>query len=188
LRVAAEHASVNFKGWPFLVLDRNRTDWTYTIQEGLETFVQTRDFGNDHLIDFWRLIQSGLFYQRTAMRPLSIKDGCSTRCVADAHNIAIYVAESVYCLTRLYEGLLDEQDEVTVTIRLTGTRDRLLFFPNVLLRTLDICRMAEIVVERRRALADWRAGITDHALDILKDITKSGRRRRIRTYRQFILP
>jgi hypothetical protein len=41
---------------------------------------------------------------------------------------------------------------------------------NALLRTLDICRIAEIAVERRHALADGRAGITDHALDILKNI------------------
>jgi hypothetical protein len=170
LRGAAETASVDFRGWPFLAIDRNRTEWTYTIQDGLETFVHTKDFGNDHLIDFWRLLQSGLFFHRSALRPFSMQDGSSTRCIANAHNIAIYVAEAIHCLTRLYEGLIDEQDEISATIRITGTKDRLLYFPNTLWRTLDICRISEITVERRRPLADWRAAIADHALGILKDI------------------
>jgi hypothetical protein len=170
LRQAAERSSVSFTGWPFLFIDRNRPDQTYTIQDGLETFVNTTDFDSNHLIDFWRLLQSGLFYHRTAMRPLSMRDGTATHCIAEAHNIAIYVAQATDCLTRLYEGLLDEADEVSVTIRLTRTKDRLLYFPNIMLRTLDISRIPEIAIERRRPLADWRAAISDHALDILKDI------------------
>jgi len=122
------------------------------------------------LIDFWQLLQSGLFFHRTALRPFSIKDGSETRCIANAHDIAIYVDEAIHCLTRLYEGLIDEQDEVSATIRLIQAGDRLLYFPNTLWRPFDICRIPEIAVERRRPLADWRAAIADHALDMLKDI------------------
>jgi hypothetical protein len=170
LRGAAERSSVSFTGWPFLFIHRSRQELTYAIQDGLETFVNTTDFASNHLIDFWRLLQSGFFYHRAAMRPLSIRDGSDTRCIANAHNIAIYVAQAIDCLTRLYDGVIDEQDEVSVLIRLTSTKDRLLYFPDSILRALDVCRIPEIAVERRRPLADWRAAVTEHAIDMLSDI------------------
>jgi hypothetical protein len=174
LRLAASRGSVDFRGWPFLYVHPNTPDRTYAIEDGLETFVQTKDFGNDDLVDFWRLQQSGFFYQRTAMRPASIKAREGTiRCVVDFRAAAIYVAEAIHCLTRLYDGLLDDVDEVSLMLALLGTEDRLLvssgpssgpLFENY------TCRISEIIVERRRPLADWRAGIVDHAVEIANEV------------------
>jgi hypothetical protein len=163
--------SVNFKGWPFLVIDRNRSDWTYAIHDGLETFIQTTDFGGDDLMDFWRLLQSGFFYHRTTMRPSAQGGGTGLRYIVGFDQTAIFVAEAIHCLTRLYEGLLDDDDDGVVFVAsLVNTKDRLLHFPNSRYPVENTSRIPEIVVERRRALADWRAAAVDYALDVLSEI------------------
>jgi hypothetical protein len=173
LWAAAERGNVDFRGWPFLYIHPSTPERTYAIQDGLETFVQTKDFGGDDLVDFWCLQQSGFFYQRTAMRPdsLSHRDG-STRCVMDFRAAALYVAEAIHCLTRLYDGLLNGDDEVSLSLGLLGTNDRVLissgsFMPPWAEYT---CRMPELIIERSRPVADWQAGIVDHAVEIAKDI------------------
>lgn len=173
LRAAAERGSVDFRGWPFLYIHPNAPERTYAIQDGLETFVQTKDFGDDDLVDFWRIQQSGFFYQRTAMRPDSVaqNDG-STRCVVDLRAAAIYVAEAIHCLTRLYDGLLSGDDEVSLWLGLLGTNDRVLISSGSFrpLWAEYTCRMPEVIIERRLSVADWQAGIVDHAVAIAKDI------------------
>jgi hypothetical protein len=71
LRGAAGRGSVDFRGWPFLYFSQ-RPDETYAIADGIETFVLTQDFSGGDLMDFWRLQQSGFFYQRTVMRPAAM--------------------------------------------------------------------------------------------------------------------
>lgn len=187
LRLAASRGSVDFRGWPFLYLHPNTPDRTYTIEDGLETFVQTKDFGDDDLVDFWRLQQSGFFYQRTAMRPLSMPSrGLSLRtmtssendkdtidCVVDFRATAIYIAEAIHCLTRLYDGLLDDVDEVALITGLVGTQDRVLVSLGPFSMALFdkyVCRIPEIIIQRRHSLVDWRAGIVDHAVEIANEV------------------
>ena len=175
LRSAASRGSVDLRGWPFLYIHPNTPDRTYAIEDGFETFVQTKDFGNDDLVDFWRLQQSGFFYQRTAMRPASIRrqDGAIIRCVVDLRAASLYIAEAIHCLTRLYEGLLDDADEVSLMLALLGTENRVLVssgpFSMPLFHSYT-CRIPEITVERRRSLADWRAGTVDHAVEIANEV------------------
>ncbi len=187
LRSAASRGSVDFRGWPFLYIHPNTPDRTYAIQDGLETFVQTKDFGNDDLVDFWRLQQSGFFYQRTAMRPPSMPSrdpslesmaashdkGGGVECVVDFRATAIYVAEAIHCLTRLYDGLVDNSDEVSLISRLVGTQDRVLVSlgpSSMPWLERYVCRIPEIFLERRRSLADWRAGLIDHAVEIADEV------------------
>src|SRR5260370_17030169 len=69
LHAAAERAHVTYTGWPFLYIHHNTPERTYTMQDGWETFVHTKDFGNDDLMDFCQFRQSGFFYLRTTLRP-----------------------------------------------------------------------------------------------------------------------
>src|SRR5262249_19713850 len=59
LREAAFRGAVDFRGWPFLPIHLNRPDWTYAVQDGLETLVQGTDFAGNDMLDFWRFLQSG---------------------------------------------------------------------------------------------------------------------------------
>jgi hypothetical protein len=85
----------------------------------------------------------------------------------------MYVAQAVDCLTRLYDGLLLADDDVTFSLRIIGTNGRLLvssgprampFFVKY------ICRIPEITVVRQFPLADWRAGLVDHSIAMAGDI------------------
>ncbi len=170
LRLAAHRSSVSFTGWPFLFIHGNRPDLTSVIQDGLETLVSTEDFVGNDMVDFWRLQQSGFFYQRTLMPEDSQaqKQG-SQRRIANSEVTAMYVAEAVLCLSNLYQGLLADEEDVMLRLRLLDTEKRILKSPRPLSGTYE-CRIPEIVVERRHSLADWRAGVVDHAVEITNDI------------------
>ena len=175
LRDAAERAHIDFTGWPFLFIHRNRPDVTYAIQNGLETLVATQDFAGNDMLDLWRFLQSGFFYQRTLMWEDTRKDPAGARLhAADFGAIAAYAGEAVYCLTRLYDGLLGDDEEVSFVMRLWGTQDRRL-------TSLDpprraplwasyVCRIPEIEVEERHSMADWRSGLIDHAVGVAKEV------------------
>jgi hypothetical protein len=132
-----------------------------------------KDFGGDDLLDFWRFQQSGLFYHRTTLRPTALtrKDG-SVVPIADLRTIAIYAGEAVDCLIRLYDSLFDDTEYVSVVIRLLNTEDRILVNTSgaMPLWNAYTSRIAEIVTERRLPLAEWRAAVVDHAVDITNEI------------------
>ena len=186
LRAAAGRASVDFRGWPFLFIHPNRPEFTYVIADGLETFVKEKDFSGNDLVDFWRLQQSGFFYQRTAMRPLAIPstdDALETleggqrdkgfTCVVDFRATATYIAEAIHCLTRLYAGVLDDDDDVSFVCRLLGTQGRVLVssgpFASPLLAAYE-CRIPKIEIAQSHSLADWRAGMVDHCIELADEV------------------
>jgi len=137
-----------------------------------------KDFAGNDAVDFWRFQQSGFFYQRTAMRPSSRKqeDGV-IQCAVDFRAIAVYIGEAINCLTRLYEGMAEDSDVISLVLALLGTQDRQLtsgVYVTTAAPLYDhyICRIPEVTVKRRYSLAEWRAGIVDHALDIADEVYK----------------
>lgn len=167
LRAAEERASVNYTGWPFLFIDRQRT---YSIQDGWETFIQDTDLGGDHLMDFWRFQQSGFFYHRTSLRPSIAQSERGSCPVADLQHIAINVGEAVDCLTRLYDGLFEDSEYVSLEFRVLNTEGRVLTKTGMPLWSPYTCRIPEISVGRRLPLADWRAAVVEHAVTITKEV------------------
>jgi hypothetical protein len=172
LRTAAERAHVTFTGWPFLFIHANRPEVTYAIENGLETLIETTDFGGNDRLDFWRFQQSGFFYQRALMWEESrTKDGSSLR-IADFGSIGAYIAEAIYCLTRLYDGLLVDDERLSFVMRLLGSQGRELtsldvsraFWGNF------ICRIPQIELKRTYSMAEWRAGVVDHAVEMSKEV------------------
>jgi len=173
LRDAAQRASSNFRGWPFLFISSNRPKETYAIQNGIETLISFNDFGNNDRLDFWRFQQSGFFYQRTLMwEDSQARTKDSGQVAADFGLISVYCAEAIHCLTRLYEGLLPEDERVFVIIRILGTQGRELisFDPRRFLSGPYISRIPLIEVKQSHPLADWRAGIVDYAVEMSKEI------------------
>lgn len=173
LRTSAEHAHATFTGWPFLFIHRNRPDATYAIQDGLETLIATQDFAGHDRCDFWRFQQSGLFYQRTLMWEESSKNQNATELrAADFGAIAMYAGEAVHCLTRLYDGLVDDDQELSFAMRLLGTEGRQLttFEPGRAWWGEFTCRLPELEVVLKHPLADWRAGLVDYAVEAAKEI------------------
>lgn len=173
LRVAAERAQVTYTGWPFLYFDREQMKRTYVIQDGWETLIQDTAWGGDFLVDFWRWQQSGLFYYRTALRPSDTQSARGRMPVADVKFLAIYIAQAIDCLTRLYDGLFEDSEYVSINLRILNTDGRRLVNsePDAMpLWGPYICRIPEILVERRFPLAEWRAAVIEHAVAITNEV------------------
>jgi hypothetical protein len=173
LRAAAERAQITYTGWPFLYFDPDRMKYSHVIQDGWETFIQDQDFGGFYMMDYWRLYQSGLMYYRTILRPSATETNQVREPAADVRFIAIYVAEAIDCLTRLYDGLLADTESVAMHLRLINTEGRRLVNSGRGMRPLwepYMCRIPEIVVQRRLSLAEWRAAVVDHAVQMSREI------------------
>lgn len=171
LRVAAHNAHVSFTGWPFLFISEQRPDLTSVIQDGLETLVCTQDFADNDMLDFWRFQQSGFFYHRVLMwEDAQAKKQSSPRREAGTGGIPRHLAEAIHCLANLYRSLLEPDDEIVLSFRLLGTDNRVLSSPSRMLSGTYMAKIPEIQIERTHALAEWRAGVTDHALEISKEI------------------
>lgn len=91
---------------------------------------------------------------------------------ADFGAIAVYAAEAIHCLTRLYDGLLDGSEQVFLSMRVLGTQDRELVSPagHDPLFGGDICHIPKIEIQQKHALAEWRAGTVDHAVELSKEV------------------
>lgn len=173
LRGSAERAEVTYTGWPFLYFDREQMKRTYVIQDGWETFIQDKDFAGCYFMDFWQLRQSGLLYYRTATRPSAVQIEGEAAPAADVKYVAIYIALAIDCLIRLYGGLFDDSEYISMSLRILNTDGRRLvnsgqgFMP---LWAAYTCRISEINIERRFPLAEWRAGAVDHAVQIANEV------------------
>jgi hypothetical protein len=173
LRAAAERAHITYTGWPFLYFDPDRMQYSHVIQDGWEMFIQDRDFGGFYMMDYWRFYQSGLMYYRTILRPSATEADQGREPAADVRFIAIYVAQAIDCLTRLYDRLLADTESVAIHVRLINTEGRRLVNSGRGMMPLwapYVCRIPEIVVQRRSSLAEWRAAVVDHAVEMSREI------------------
>jgi len=182
LKDALKQASVDFTGWPFIFIGHARKD-LYMIQDGIESLVSFPDFAGNDRIDFWRLYTSGLFYHKTLMWEES-KDRERTKAIdlnyvlSTAHkgstmdfvSSTYYVAEAVNALTLLYNALGLDDEPVTARFRILGTDNRLLTSYERHLSMPYIAKIPEIIEERTYNLNEWKAGVTDLSIDIIKAI------------------
>jgi len=185
LKGAIKQASINFKGWPFVFVSGDQKE-LYVIQDGIESLVTFTDFNGNDRIDFWRLYTSGLFYHRSLMweesddrkrRPKMIDlnyvhskehKGPTMDFVA----LTFYVAEAVNSLVLLYTALGMDEEPITARFRVTGTDNRLLTSSDTSreLSMVYIAKIPEIVEEKTYSLNEWKAGIVDLSVDVIKSI------------------
>lgn len=186
LKDALKQASVDFKGWPFIFVSRDPKD-LYLIQDGVESLVAFPDFiGNDR-IDFWRIYTSGLFYHRSLMweepqdrkRPevIDVNYVMSRKYkgpTMDFVALTFYVAEAINSLVLLYNALGLEDELITARFRILGTINRLLTTYDKSRMWFDdvpyISKIPEIVEEKTYNLNEWKAGMVDLSVDIIKAI------------------
>ena len=172
LDAAVKRAYANFKGWPFLYWAENRAEISYAIQDGLETFLTTEDFGGNDRLDFWRLQQSGFFYHRVLMWEESYTRSNNKPKAMDFGQMAMYVAEGIYCLGKIYQELIPDDEVISIKFRILGAKDRLIeTFDSDRASLLGdhVCKVPEIIYESARPIADWRVGTVDLAVDICKE-------------------
>ncbi len=175
LKEAIKQASVNFKGWPFVFVSGDPKE-LYVIQNGIESLVTFSDFNANDRVDFWRLYTSGLFYCRTLMweesqdRKQTSKEHKSS--TMDFIALTFYVAEAVNSLVLLYTALGMDEEPITARFKVTGTDNRLLtsYDTSRELSMAYIAKIPEIVEERTYTFNEWKAGIVDLSVDVIKSI------------------
>lgn len=177
LRRAAEKASVLFRGWPFLHVDRN-TERTYVIGDMIETVVDLTWIAGYECFEMWQLRQSGLLFHRRLMREVTYPPALQRGKVLDITQSLYHLAEAVGSLWRLYEQLgVPGDEEVSIEFRYTDLQGRRLtyldperdFFFDPM-HEGHICHTPEIVRARRLPLAEWRAADGDIATEVACEI------------------
>ena len=87
--------------------------------------------------------------------------------------LAMYVAEGFYCLGKIYQDLVSDDEQITVRFRVLGAQGRVLttFDPSrePLWREY-LCKIPEIVHELELPLAEWRVGTVALAVEVCKDV------------------
>jgi hypothetical protein len=170
LQDAAEKASINYIGWPFLYI---RPSNTYAIQDGIETAISFIDFRNDDAYDFWQLRDSGMFFHQSLMREEAEARRRGWEAFAAVWETKAYVAQAIDCLGRLYTLLGFEGEDMTLDIWMEGTDNRLLLETDPqksgLFRDYR-CRIPSINVRRTARLEEWRAARIDLAVELVAEV------------------
>jgi hypothetical protein len=170
LTSAAQRAEVSFTGWPFIFIDDNRQDRFSSTDDGIEVTIERQNLLNLDCFDFWRLNESGLFYKKE----LTAMSGSEPPSVS-AQDTVRYFAEAIYCMTRLYEGLLDDSEYMSFRATFLGTRNRALVWtdhgsPLGIYRSNYIANRPSLEVSASLPLAEWRAGNVDHAISMATEL------------------
>lgn len=173
LRAAVKRAYANFRGWPFLPCEEDRPDCCYAMQDGFETHISWTNLAGYDRLSFWRLHQSGFFYHRLLMEEEPYTRAKDMPPASDFRAIAMYVAEGFYCLGKIYQDLVSDDEQITVRFRVLGAQGRVLttFDPSrePLWREY-LCKIPEIVHELELPLAEWRVGTVALAVEVCKDV------------------
>jgi hypothetical protein len=169
LRSIVERASISYTGWPFIFIARERQELTYNLEDGIETFLSDPDpFHGGVELHFWRLYQSGLLYMKELLQEDSHLSQKGQDTFVDFVRLSQYAGKAIDCLVRLYDSELDEQEEVTLSFRLIGIKDRPLgsLDQRRFLSSCYISRLDSIHYLTKHPLVEWKAGLIDHALEI----------------------
>ncbi|MBN2309032.1 MAG: ATP-binding protein [Candidatus Hydrogenedentes bacterium] len=163
LREMAENGNTDFRGWPFLFYSNMRSDLGHTIQDGHEMF-------EPQFEHFWRLHQSGLFFGCQVLYEDQRKEYRSENKFLDFDGFSMMTGEMLNCLKELYTGRIEDDEAIVLRFELHGMGGRRLGSTNP---HRNMRRGAEwtshidpMLYPRTRSLAEWRAGLVDHALDI----------------------
>jgi hypothetical protein len=158
---------ISKRGWPYVFYSDRRQDVVHYFGDGFESILNNGEF------QFWRVRQSGLFYVNELFQEDAHTESRQQR-VLGGLTFALSAVEAVQCLVNLYAGVLDDSEVVRLQMRLRGVRGRQLAIVsgNAYRDTPWVCDVDQIIYDEQRTLADWRAGIIPHAVEIVRHVTK----------------
>jgi len=164
----AEAASVTYRGWPYIFYTEKRSDCISHLDEGLEMLLDEPE-----AFQFWRLHQSGCLYVNEMFQEDERLQSRPER-VLGTVTFAYTCAEAVQCLVDLYTDHLPDDEMVRLHMRLRGVQGRTLatIRGNSYHPTPYQCKADQIVYDRQHTLADWRAGVIPHAIDLLRHVNQ----------------
>jgi hypothetical protein len=168
LEQMADAASVTYRGWPYIFYSERRADCITHLDDGLEMLLN--EGGN---FQFWRLHQSGLLYVKEMFQE-DERPEARQQIVLGTVTTAYTCAELVQCLVDLFAGRMADDELVRLHVRFLGVQGRTLAMirGNTFVETPYQCDSDQIVYEQQRTLADWRAGVIPHAIEILSQVNR----------------
>jgi hypothetical protein len=165
LKRAAQAASINYGGWPFLFYQEDHPS-VFVTNDGLQMELAWQPFAAmGHTTDsyeFWRLRRSGLLLRRTLLGE-EAKYKAQGFNIVDPENIARHVAEAVDTVVRVYTSLGVTDEEITWRLAFSGAKDRELYSVMNSRYRGYVSRVPAIEHEQTHSIEDWRAGLIDHA-------------------------
>ncbi|MHC4660357.1 MAG: AlbA family DNA-binding domain-containing protein [Planctomycetota bacterium] len=166
LHSMASNGHNSFRGWPYLLYHKPETS---AIHDGIQLVTGSKTVLGQDYFQYWQLRQSGLLYARDALWTDTYRRAKDLPDMLDFDSFSMTAAEAIYCLTKVYENQLDDDEEVVFKLSLTKMQDRILGSSN-LSRSMDnwVCRIPQIDYEKRMAFAEWKAGLIDHALELCR--------------------
>lgn len=179
LRAMLENASVDFRGRPFLFIDRKKEDYVKVVEDGLEMLrLRPPSSGGGDAHYFWGFRQNGLLYAKEILWEDTHRSGSGgDDYYVDFAYCSLRAAETIHCLVKLYEDRIDDTQEVTLRFGLLGVNGRHLGSNDRYLSSSEaerfpdrvsgyFCRIPDVKFEAAHPLIEWRSGLIDHALEI----------------------
>jgi hypothetical protein len=166
LEQMAEAASVTYRGWPYIFYTEKRADCITHLDDSLQMLLR-------EAFQFWRLHQSGCLYVNEMFQEDGRTESRSQK-VLGTVTFAYTCAEAVQCLVDIYTDRLADNESVRLRMRLHGVQGRNLAMVrgNSYHSTPYQCEADQIVYDEQHTLADWRAGVIPHAIDILRHVNE----------------
>jgi len=175
LKKMAENGSVNYTGWPFIYYNQYDSNKSYIVDDGIETCISEKNVmhGGDAL-HFWRLFRTGLLYTKEILEEDSyLRTKGDNIPILDFDRLCLMAAKTIDCLTRVYTDQLPDETLINLKFRLSGLENRTiasLSGTRMIFRGHYISKIKETEYVTRKSLAEWRAGVVDHSLEICKHI------------------
>ena len=166
LEQMAETASVTYRGWPYIFYAEKRADCITHREDSLDMLLS-----HSEGFQFWRLHQSGCLYVNEMFQEDERTESRSKK-VLGTVPFAYTCAEAVQCLVDLFTDRLADDESVRLHMRLHGVQGRTLAMVrgDSYASTPYQCEADQIVYDEQHPLADWRAGVIPHAIDILRHV------------------
>lgn len=164
LESMAEAGCVAYRGWPYIFYSDRRLDCITHLDDSLEMLLS-----DSEVFQFWRLHQSGLLYINE-MFPEDSRQESRPQLLLGIVPFAYTCAEAIQCLVDLYTGRIDDDESVRLFMRLNGVRGRKLarVRGSTYCDTPYECETEPIVYDNEHTLADWRASVIPHAIELLR--------------------
>ena len=175
LQKMAEKGSINYTGWPFIYFNRHDTEQSYIVDDGIETCLSApHAFHGGDSYHFWKFYRSGLLYSKEILDEDSyLRTKGDTDLILDFDRLCLMAAKTIDCMARVYSEELPDDTDIQLIFRLTGLENRSiasLSGHRMFFRGSFLSKVKETEYKAKMPLAEWRAGITDYALEICRHV------------------
>ena len=170
----ALNSNQSFRGWPFLpYAPQYRSDTIMKYDNRIEILFNSRlkihnqDLGLNY--NFCVLMRSGLVYTIRLMASDKMHPNKIQTRYLHFGDFTLTVAEAINSLIKFYENFISNTESIYFNVNLIGTAQRMFLLTESEYSDFTF-KDNKIGYSKTRTLIEWKSGLVDHAVEILKDI------------------